>query len=539
MMVMTLIAQAVGPNTDQVNLVMDGTLGTLAKNFDQIQSASAQILVSLAIFEFSIMLLYQLVSPSAEDLLKSFLQKFLATIVVMFLTLNWGMVTGAIQGYVVGTAGSGAGVDNAMGQGLHPGAIAEQGVQKVALIFNPEGRERITNAFLGERPVKQKDPPRKAESDSIFDLGVSDKMGSLFEQMSENAEDTLIMFLALLLYSVLALMIIFVHFYVALQVFVISIEFYIICTITTCFVPFALNKHLSYLTTGAINAVIASAVKLGVLMMILGLMGDPIAQMTLSSSPTLYEMLSLLLGSAMMAYLVSKAPSIAQAVFNGGGAGIDVGAMVSTGAAMAATAVAGGAAGAMGASAAWQGVAERIDTPDKDNDKGGSGGSRDTSSGLPDSAPPTPQGPSAQAQQGGMSAAVGSAVQAGGSTALQAVDGSQSPASALRSGLPDAPPAKSSSTSSETSSGNSQTETASAESSSSSGGQSASENSPQLKSDEAQEGYATMTKAGMPDSVSGILAQVQDIGAPAPPRDASTPSSAALEQPSSSEEKPS
>jgi len=343
-----LLAQA-GPNTDGINGVLTGSLDAMVNNFSQVQSASQQVLISLLAIEFAVLLIYHMINPNLEELLKNLIQKFFMAIVVIFLTLNWGWFAGAVRGYIVGGAGGG----QTMSQGLHPGAIAESGIQKVAVIFNdPERLKQISRTFTGNEQKEKPKPPKKPESDSIFDLeGKLPDVGGALEQMGQDVQDTLWGMVALLIFTILAMIVVFVHFYVALQVFVIMLEFYIITSITACCIPFAANKHTSYLATGAINSVVASCVKLAVLMMIIGMMGDPIQQMTLSNSPTMYEMLALILNTATMAFIVKQAPSIAQATFSGGGAGIDVGSMVSSAGATMAAAASVGATGAQGVAA--------------------------------------------------------------------------------------------------------------------------------------------------------------------------------------------
>ena len=338
----SILAQApTASNTDDINRVLEGTLTILSDNFAAVQETSHEILLSLIIIETLIFLIYSLAAGSFAEIGKGLLEKAVLFGFVMFLTFNWGAIAGAVRGYVVGAGGEAGGDAGAATAGYHPGAIAESGVRKVAVIFNPEARDEISDAFLGDKQRQKPPAPVKDDDDSWTDAFVPDT-DSMMTQLGEGVEEVALRMVALFIFTLLALMIVFVHFYVALQAFVITVEFYIIVTITSCFVPFAVNKHFSYLATGAINAVIGSSVKLGVLTMILAMMGDPIADLALSTSPDMYEMLSLLLSTATLAFLVSKAPQIAQAAFTGGGSGVDVGSALSAVGAAAATAATGG-----------------------------------------------------------------------------------------------------------------------------------------------------------------------------------------------------
>lgn len=385
-----LIAQAtvkaMENNTDAINTTMGHTMNSVVQNFGEAQSAAAGIFLSLITIEVIVFFIFVMANKiRGEELLQGLVQKGMVFFVVGFMTLNWGHVAGSIRGYVAGAGGAAGGSSTSITAGLNPAAIADSGIKKVSVIFDANGRDRVVNAFIGDTATEVEPPnnPRsnysaqkseqvemakerldqvkqtKTSNPSIAKQAKDMAQGALkaaqdikdkgqsaikavdavsqglmtnaiVDKFGDAVEAQALRMLALLLFALLAIMVIFVHFYVALQAFIISVEFYIITSMTVCFIPFGVNKHLSYLTTGAINAVIASAVKLGVLVMILSLMGDPINQMTLSNTPDLREMLSLLFNTATMAFLVSRVPALAAGVFTGGGNGVDISSTVSS-----------------------------------------------------------------------------------------------------------------------------------------------------------------------------------------------------------------
>lgn len=378
--------KAVQNNTDAINNTMGQTMESIVQNFGEAQSAAAGIFLSLIIIESLVFLIFVMANKiRGEELFQGMLQKGMLFFVVGFMTLNWGYLAGSVRGYVAGAGGAAGGSGQSISSGLNPAAIADSGIKKVSIIFDANGRDRIVNAFVGNKATEVEPPDNphsqytaqkseqvemakerldqvkqtptsnpsitkqaktmaagalqaaqdlKAKGQSAIKAVDSVSQGlmtnALVDKFGDAVEANALRMLALLLFAILALLIIFVHFYVALQAFIISIEFYIITSITVCFVPFGVNKHLSYLATGALNSVIASSVKLGVLVMILSLMGDPINQMTLSNTPDLREMLSLLLNTATVAFLVARVPSLAAGVFTGGGNGIDISSTVSS-----------------------------------------------------------------------------------------------------------------------------------------------------------------------------------------------------------------
>jgi type IV secretory pathway TrbL component len=215
-------------------------------------------------------------------------------------------------------------------------------MDKVAVIFSEEATEKITNSNTGLFGYADDPPPiasgGSASQDTSFFDGASPS--AAIDKAISGIEGLALELAVLLTFIGLALLIIFIYFYVALQIFVVTIDFYITVSITQLLVPFLVNKHTSPIATSAFNAVVAKSVKLGVLVMILGMFGNTVSGLQLDATPTLYELLALLLGVCTLAFMVAQSGQIAAGIFSAGGAGIDVGgAMMAASASLAQTAV--------------------------------------------------------------------------------------------------------------------------------------------------------------------------------------------------------
>lgn len=342
--------KAVENTTDVANPLMQDTISQMVADYGQTTSAGAAILLSLMSIEFMIVFYYYM-AGNKTGLKHALLQRFFATLVIGTLFFTYSGFASKIRGYVV-----------VADQGIimNPAAIADAGIKKISPLFDPKSQEHIVNAFLGDKkrtiaPPENANSKRSAaqstkqalkqetrtlaEKFRAVGVQIKDKVptissNALIERLGDAAKDQALRMAALGTFIFLALLTVFAHFYVAAMVFVIGIEFYIIVTITACFIPFGLNKHTSYLATGAINSVIASSVKLAVLGLLLAKVGDPISKMTLSATPDLREMLSLLFSSLLLVFLVKHAPQIAATAFSGAGSGIDLAGLADSGASM-------------------------------------------------------------------------------------------------------------------------------------------------------------------------------------------------------------
>lgn len=317
-MIHLLIAKATtntAVHTDQINDMMRSGMETIIVNTQAWPSHIMTMTISLIIIEILVAIGYQIFQPSLLDNVKSFFPKLLNILAVLVITTSYPLFASAVMEYVVSHSGGGAGQSSVVSKGFNPAAVAASGIEKVSVVFDKDKRENIIHSFIGN---EKKKTPVKVESNL---LGLS---ATLAEDASEMIEMTFLGMVAFSLFLFLALIVVLVHVYISAMIFVFTMEFYIVVNITSCFLPFGINKHTSYLFTGAINAVIAQSVKMGVLAAVLGLLGDPLAKMTLGDKITLTQMLSMVAMTITVAFMVHRVPAIASAVFPGGGAGINL-----------------------------------------------------------------------------------------------------------------------------------------------------------------------------------------------------------------------
>lgn len=338
----TIIAQASVPptvTTDSINDIFANNLAVMTQGFGEAQAAGSEILIALATIEL-LAFFYMAVFKASESLLHELVSKLMLLFMVMVLTLGWGTIANGMMGYVVGSAG-GAGGAGGQVTALNPAHIAAEGLNKVSVIFSEEATEKIINSNTGLFGYAD-DPPAAPGGSSSQDTSFFDgaSPSAAIDKAISGIEGLALELAVLLTFIGLALLIIFIYFYVALQIFVVTIDFYITVSVTQLLIPFAVNKHTSPIATSAFNAVVAKSVKLGVLVMILGMFGNTVSGLQLDATPTLYELLALLLGVCTLAFMVAQSGQIAAGIFSAGGAGIDVGgAMMAASASLAQTAV--------------------------------------------------------------------------------------------------------------------------------------------------------------------------------------------------------
>jgi hypothetical protein len=326
----TIIAQASVPptvTTDSINDIFANNLAVMTQSFGEAQAAGSEILIALATIQL-LAFFYVAMFKASESILQEFVQQIILLFMVMVVTLGWGKIANGTMGYIVGAAG-GAGGAGGQVTALNPAHIASQGMDKVSVIFSEEATEKIINSNTGLFGYAD-DPPAAPGGGSPQDTSFFDgaSPSAAIDKAISGLEGLALELAVLLTYIGLALLIVFVHFYVALQIFVVTISFYITVSITQLLIPFAVNKHTSPIATSAFNSVVAKGVEVGVMVMILGMFGNTIAGLQLDATPTLYELLALLLGVCTLAFMISRSNQIAAGIFSAGGAGIDVGGMM-------------------------------------------------------------------------------------------------------------------------------------------------------------------------------------------------------------------
>lgn len=340
-----IVAQAV--TTDMVNTTLTDSMTTITQNFGAAQGAATAILWRLIVITIIAIFINAMIRRSAEGLLEELIKHAVVCTIFATLTLNWGSFAGMVRGHIGGSGAASGGVS--MSQGFNPSSIAESGVKKVAIIFNPEAHQAVVESFLGSkinrevRQINERAKERDAKTSNPFEK-VGNNIQTSMDMMGMVLENTVLSAAAILIFLLMGLLTIIVHFYASVQATLITLEFYIIVSITVHFVPFGVNKHTSYLATGAINAVIASSVKMAVLFMIVGLMGSTVSQTLLPQDADMYALLGIFLHSLLFAFAISKVNQISGTVFNGASQGIDVGAVAASMGAATSGAITGSAA---------------------------------------------------------------------------------------------------------------------------------------------------------------------------------------------------
>ncbi len=353
--------------TAVLNDVFQHNINVIVGNADTVTGAANEVLFGLACIHFMVFLYKQLFEAD-DKLIQRIVEKLFLIIVVALITFNWGTIAGAFKGYIAG-GGAAAGGGDAVVTSMNPAAIASDGFVKVATIFDAEAQEKMVQEVFGNSPAQEKMKAERArraqQAAQEKNLNYVEKKLKAIENTAEGYSPTALLdsltdagsqlalqVIALLLFCTLGVIIILVHFYVALQIFILTIDWYLTVSITNLLIPFALNKHTSSLASAALQAVVRKSVQLGVLLAVLGMFNNAISGNALGPNPSLIDVLSLLLGSLTMAFLVKGVPQIANGIFAGGGSAIDVGSALGAAAS---------AAGRMAASAASSGVSNTAD----------------------------------------------------------------------------------------------------------------------------------------------------------------------------------
>lgn len=345
------------PTTGIINEVFQNNMEVILGGFGAIQSTSGNLLIGLATIELLLFLWGSYLSRP-EEFIKKLFEKIFLIFVIMVITFNWGMVAGMMKGYIAG-GGASAGGGSSMITSMNPAYVASDGLDKVAVIFSPEGQKALIEGSFFNDPEdaerkrqRARERKERQKEQSYFAQATGIDQESMIEGFMDAGSDMARVVVVGLIFCLLAILIVFTHFYVALQLFVLTIDWYLTVAITQLLVPFAINKHTSPLATAAFQAVVRKSVQLGVMVAVLGMFGNTVQALGLGPQPTMVDVLSLLLGSLTLAFMVKNVPQIAGSIFSGGGSSVDIGGALQAAAAMAA----GGAASIVsgGASAAAQ-----------------------------------------------------------------------------------------------------------------------------------------------------------------------------------------
>lgn len=121
----------------------------------------------------------------------------------------------------------------------------------------------------------------------------------------------------IIIYGLLYLLVMIIFLLLGVQVFITVLEFYLIVAIVGIFLPFGLIKHTKFLAEKSIGAVISSGIKMMVLSFILSVSGPIILSASLSISPTLNEVFSLVLTVGAICLLAWNGPGIAAGLIAG------------------------------------------------------------------------------------------------------------------------------------------------------------------------------------------------------------------------------
>ncbi len=333
--------------TGVINDVFQNNLDVIVGNFGAVQGTSSSLLIALITFNLLFFFYKGMFEPD-EKLLGKFVERVFMLFFVALLTFNWGSVAGFMKGYIAG-GGAAIGGGNSMIASMNPAYIASDGLDKVSVIFTPEGQRHLMEGGYfndaesatrkNEREAqKRKEQAAKAKEKSFAEKQFESFTGvdtselsqeSMMATMVDAGSEIAMTIVVALVFCLLAVMIVLVHFYVSLQLFVLTIDWYLTVAITNLFIPFAANKHTSSLANAGFQAVVRKSVQLGVTMAVLGMFGNTIQGLGLGPRPDMVDVLSLLLGSLTMAFMVKNIPQISNSIFAGGGSTIDLGGTIS------------------------------------------------------------------------------------------------------------------------------------------------------------------------------------------------------------------
>ncbi|GFO63609.1 P-type conjugative transfer protein TrbL [Geomonas paludis] len=199
---------------------------------------------------------------------------------------------------------------------IQTGTIAGGGTTPVNLITDPS--RIVEYGFAVTAPIFE-----HTQNYSLWNVSIRHAMDMLLTQFA-------------------AVLIVIAFFGIALLVFVTYLEFYIISALGLMLVPFGVFKHTAFLAEKVFGAIIAFGIRLMVLAFILSVSQQTLATLTLPPDPTFQEISLILLVALTIMGLAWHAPAVAGGLM-AGSPGLGLGAVASTGVAVAGGIAAGGA----------------------------------------------------------------------------------------------------------------------------------------------------------------------------------------------------
>ncbi|MBJ6749927.1 P-type conjugative transfer protein TrbL [Geomonas anaerohicana] len=198
---------------------------------------------------------------------------------------------------------------------IQTGTIAGGGTTPVNLITDPS--RIIEYGFAVTAPIFE-----HTQNYSLWNVSIRHAMDMLLTQFA-------------------AVLIVIAFFGIALLVFVTYLEFFIISALGLMLVPFGVFKHTAFLAEKVFGAIIAFGIRLMVLAFILSVTQQTLATLTLPPDPTFRQISLILFAALTIMGLAWHAPAVAGGLMTGSPS-LGLGAVASTGVAVAAGAAVAG-----------------------------------------------------------------------------------------------------------------------------------------------------------------------------------------------------
>lgn len=315
------------------NEMLADNMNYLAERYDKAQGTVMKLIVLLGSIEIALIGLFALFGK--DDIVEKIAVKLVQIAMVVFVVGSFGTIAHGVRALFVGQAG---GASTAMARPTNPSQIANEGIQKVKFLLDPDYAPELDK----DGAAKQRTESQKQEHDlmgamahgvlatvapkTATALGMSEMTGitqNPTRALGEAVSGVIFRFMVI----GLALLIVAVHMIAALIVYFINIEFQVITLLVVVLIPFALNRHLSSFATQALNALVRSGVKLATIVVLVNMLGPLIQGVHLTNSPSVVEMLSVLFAALLQMFAFLRGAQIAGQVMSGSGGGIDVGGM--------------------------------------------------------------------------------------------------------------------------------------------------------------------------------------------------------------------
>lgn len=121
----------------------------------------------------------------------------------------------------------------------------------------------------------------------------------------------------MLLMGIVGFITLVLYFLIALMVYMTLLEFYIICAFGAVFIPWGVNSHTKWIAERYLGAIVAQGTKLMVLTVMVGTVFPILSSLRLPEEPAWYQALSLMFGTATIAFVVWRAPQVAGGLMAG------------------------------------------------------------------------------------------------------------------------------------------------------------------------------------------------------------------------------